>query len=419
MPFNDRQISGLKPKGERYQVKEDGKTGLGIRVTPEGVKTWFYQYRFEGRERRLRLGTYPATSLAEARARLIDAKRRLEAGEDPQARKDAPEPVPEPPKPLTVAEFAEVYIEMRAKPRKKSWRQDQRLLSAYVLPALGERPVAEVGHADIAGLLDRLVVRTPIQANRVKALLSTMLRFAISRGIRRDNPARDIEQPAIERPKERVLRQDEIATLWRGVASTRMAEPMRIALKLILATMQRPGEVVGLRMAEIGREEDGWWWTIPGERAKNGRAHRVPLSPLALDLIGQADALRAGRPHLFPSPRPGQGHLSTGGLAHALASVLTPPGAEAGGKLQIEKFTAHDLRRTAATHAARIGTMDEIVSRLLGHTPPGPKVTGTYNRHRYDAEKRAAMLAWEAELLRIVGPAAANDLAGPSASLAG
>ncbi len=85
MRLTDRSIKALKPKAERHEVWEDGRTGLGVRVSPAGRRSWIYMYRFEGRPRRMTLGTYPALSLANARVKHAQAKERLEKGEDPGA----------------------------------------------------------------------------------------------------------------------------------------------------------------------------------------------------------------------------------------------------------------------------------------------------------------------------------------------
>ncbi len=118
MRFTDRSIAALKPKTKIYEIWEDGRTGLGVRLSPKGRKSWNYMFRFDGKARRLTLGTYPAMSLASARVKHANAKELLAKGTDPAARqlehkraeRDAE----------TVNDIAEEYLEKWARPTKRS-----------------------------------------------------------------------------------------------------------------------------------------------------------------------------------------------------------------------------------------------------------------------------------------------------------
>jgi integrase len=189
--------------------------------------------------------------------------------------------------------------------------------------------------------------------------------------------------PSPENKKARFLLEDEVRTLWEALDQARMTEGMKQALRLILATGQRPGEVIGMHHREI----DGAWWTIPAERAKNKREHRVFLSDLAKDLIGTLPA----EGFLFPSPR-GNGAIQVNALAHAVRRNNYCGITEA--------WTPHDLRRTCASHLGAAGYADEVIGRILNHTRQG--VTARYNRHAYDQEIEVALSAWGRKVARIV-----------------
>ncbi len=135
MKLTDRTIKALKPKAGRFEVWEDGRTGLGLRVSPAGRKSWIYMYRFNGKPRRMTLGTYPALGLASARVKHAQAKETLEKGSDPGAlhvEKRRAERNAE-----TVQNLVDEYLEKYARPRKRSAAEDERILNKDVLPAWG------------------------------------------------------------------------------------------------------------------------------------------------------------------------------------------------------------------------------------------------------------------------------------------
>lgn len=131
-------------------------------------------------------------------------------------------------------------------------------------------------------------------------------------------------------------------------------------------------------------------WTIPAERSKNGLPHRVPLSPLALELLGEAEKL-AKSPWVFPGANPIT-HLSGNAVDHALQSSRKV--------LELSDLTPHDLRRTAASHMTGMGISRLVVAKILNHAESG--ITAVYDRHSYDTEKRQALDAWGQRLQEIV-----------------
>jgi integrase len=169
-----------------------------------------------------------------------------------------------------------------------------------------------------------------------------------------------------------------------------MSDKTKRALKLILVTAQRPGEVIGIHSSEI----DGCWWTIPAERSKNGREHRVFLTPLAINLM------EGEKGFVFESPK-GEKPIGVNALARALRNNLKPHPKTGKIRMQMEPFTPHDLRRTAATRLAEMGYTDEIIGAILNHTRP--TVTAHhYNHYRYDKEKRTALENWARKLESII-----------------
>jgi len=387
--FTDKSIAALRPKAERYEKWEGG--GFGIRVSPRGAKAWIWVYHFEGRPRRLTLGSYPTIGLADARAKLAEAQKLLANGIDPgnrEVQQRKADRVAE-----TIEDLTEAYLEKWARPRKRSVAEDERILNKDVLPAWGRRKAKEITRRDVIAMLDRIVDRgSPIAANRTLAVVRRMFGWALSRDIVTANPCTGVKAPGKENRRDRVLNLDEIAALWRALGNTELpiSSPIRLALKLQFATAQRKGEVIDAEWSEFDLAESVW--TIPAKRAKNGMPHRVPLSPFVLAVLDQIKADNGGGGRwVFASPRR-DGPITGAAVDHAMRHNR--------GALGIGDATPHDLRRTAASHMTSIGISRLVVSKLLNHAEPG--VTAVYDRHGYDREKRAALDAWAARLEQIV-----------------
>jgi integrase len=394
--FTDKTIASLKPKTQRYE-KWEGE-GFGIRVSPRGGKAWVWVYHFDGRPRRMTLGAYSPGSpdhlgLADARLKLAEARKLLASGIDPGAVKvdqHNAERTAE-----TVADLAEAYLYKWARPRKRSAAEDERILRKDVIRTWGKRKAKDIARRDVIALLDAIVDRgSPIAANRTLAALRKMFNWALSRDIIGASPCVAVRAPAKEHRRDRVLNAQEIAALWRALDKPELAmsPAIRLALKLQLVTAQRKGrEIIAAEWSEFDLDEGVW--TIPAEKTKNGMPHRVPLSPLALAILDEIATVtgRDGR-WLFPSPKTGK--ATTGSAVdHAMRNNRET--------LAIGDATPHDLRRTAASHMTSIGISRLVVSKILNHAEPG--VTAVYDRHSYDAEKRAALDAWARRLEEIVG----------------
>lgn len=400
--FTDLMIRKLKPQEKKYTRSEGN--GFSIRVSPAGLKTWLYLYQIDGNRREMGLGTYPEVSLQSARERFEAARQMVRSGTDPleereqaeEARRRAP----------TVADLAEEYLKKHAMVNKKSWREDQRSLEKDVLPLWGKRKAADIKKRDVVLLLEGIVERgSPIQANNTLEKVRKMFNFAVERDILEFSPCHGVKKPVKQVYKDRVLTDEEILTFWRGLDASAMTGEVQRALKLVLVTGQRPGEVIGLHSREVAGE----WWTVPAERAKNAKTHRVFLTPTAIDLIGDKDGF------VFESPKGGK-PMDVNAVAYAVRRNFGKPDegtsegqACFGNKIAMESWTPHDLRRTAATNISALGFPDEVVDAVLNHVKRG--VIAIYNRHGYDREKQQALEAWERRLKALLtGPTDAKVL---------
>jgi len=235
----------------------------------------------------------------------------------------------------------------------------------------------------------------PISANRTLSAIRVFFNWALRRGIVEVNPCAQVERPGQEEKRERTLAAEEVRTLWPQFEA--LGYPFGPFFKLTLVTGQRRGEVAGMRWADIDLEEKTW--TLSADATKAGRGHVVPLSPLAVRILG-AVPRKAGSPYVFTT----EGKTPISGFSRAKARIETVIAKQRkAAKLDpLPQWGVHDLRRTAATEMGRLGVARFIVSKVLNHSDR--TVTGVYDRHEYVPEKRAALEAWASYLEGLVRP---------------
>ena len=382
--FSDRDIQRLKPSEKSFLESEPN--GLYVRVLPSGRKSFMTVYSFDGKQRWLTIGRYPDITLKKARKKLEEIRKNIENEIDPALTKrikradqiNAP----------TVAEFAEEYLEKWAIPKKKSAKEDKRILEKDVIPVWGKRKLKDITRREIISLLDDVAERGTIMANRTLAVIRKMFNFALNRGVIELSPCQNITPPGKEVEKERFLSEDEVKALWPKMTEE-LTDQTNRAIKMILATGQRPNEVATMHWNEV----DGEWWTIPKKKTKNSKVHRVFLNKIALELIGEPQKKR----FVFPSLRKTDQPIHPNAFGKALRSKM--------GKFGIEYFSAHDLRRTAATHIAELGH-GIYVGKVLNHTDQS--ITAIYDRYAYDKEKKIALSAWGRKLEGLIKPEGKN-----------
>jgi integrase len=387
-------VTSLKPpKVGQLDVWDTKLKGFGLRLSQGGTRTWVLMFRTrEGQLRRFRLGTYPPLTLADAREMARNELANIQKGMDPVAEKAAARDG------HTFGELAEKYMTKFAMVRNRpaTTREKRYQLEADLFPKWKNRKAASITRRDIIDLVDAIAERAPIHANRVAALISSIFAFALDQEILTASPALRIPRPGKEQARNRVLSAAEIGRLWAALNG----ESARIAgiFRLALLTAQRKSEIAGMRWDEL--DLDAGWWTLPTERTKANREHRVPLVATAVGILrGLLDA-----PHdpvfVFRGGRLGQ---PIGNLGKALQRVR---------EASCLVFWLHDLRRTAASEMARLGVPQLVIGRILNHAD-NSVVAQHYNKYSYDAEKRDGLLKLERSVLSIVkgAPAATGGAA--------
>ena len=385
LDLTDRFCATIKTK-KLIDYFDARTTGLGLRVSPTGVKAWSVMFTIPGTQKRgrLSLGTYPATSLATARTKAIEARGKVEAGEDPR-RSTEPEIDDGP---MTVGGLVEAYL--AKKTGIKTCRELGRRLRADVVPVIGTVKLADLHRRDVHRVLDPILERgAPVASAKAFGDLRAMLRWAVERGYLDHDPMLGMKVKKAK-PRERFLTEDEIAVLWQAWP-TALPANAALALKLALVTGQRIGEVTGITLDEIDLAKAVW--NLPAERTKNASAHTVPLSDMAVELIAEARRTEIGG-RLFD--------LNTQRLANFLAQRR--------GRLPVQDWSAHDLRRSFCTHLAMLGVSPLIIGAVVNHRSQtkGGVTLGVYVQYDYAREKREALDMWADRLSAIVSGGAAK-----------
>jgi integrase len=383
--FTARTLEALKPTpNTQVDYFDASLPGYHIRISPGGRKTFGIMYRHAGRVRRMTFGTLPPLLLADARERAKEELRKAAKGEDPATQKA------EDRKSDTFEALAADYLERYAKLKKKSWKEDKRIIDNKLSPAIGNVTAKLITRAQIRELLDRIAITAPIEANRTLATVRKIYNWALSRDLVESNPCHGISAPGVEHRRERVFSKEEIKKLWREF--DKETTDVGSTFKLRLITAQRGGEIFSIEWKELDMESA--WWTIPGEKSKNGLAHRVPLSPAAIkifkDLLEKQmrSKTRNHSPWVF-SARRGKGHPTTVQKAVERIRAWT----------ECKNFTAHDLR-TAASKMTGMGIPRLTVKKIPNHVEQ--EITAVYDRYSYDPEKREALEAWAKRLVTII-----------------
>lgn len=403
--FTDMMLKKLKPQDKKY-IRSEGN-GFTIVVWPTGKKTWRYRYTFDGKSKEMHLGEFPDVSQEAARQKFEDARRQVKNNIDPMA--IIAEQRIERNRTPTIAKFVDEYINTYAKIHLKSWEKVDKTLKREIVPVLGDRKITDIRRRDMAVIFNEVAARAPVMANRLLAYVRQMFSWAVDQDVLESNPLAGMKRPGgKEESRERSLSPAEIKSLWHLLDSPLlgMTNEMRRAIKLILVTAQRPGEVISMHAQNL----NGNWWTIPGGRVgrtKNQLTHRVYLTKLALSLIGDI----SGKGYIFRSPlKDIDKPMTESAINYAIRRMLNSPLEDSKknihfgehgnpvteNRVGIEHFTPHDLRRTATTLMAQAKIIKEHRDRVTNHKLE--KMDGTYNLHDYDDEKQIALEELEMKL---------------------
>ena len=387
MKLTDTACRTAKTKDKPYKKADGG--GLFLLIKPDGSKYWRMKYRFMGKEKLLAFGTYPLTSLADAREQRETAKKLLAGGIDPAKSKKE-----EKRKTIRNAQntFKAVALEWHEN-QKDRWSQDHshnvlHRLETDIFPHIGGEPIASIEAPDLLDALRKIEKRGALDiAKRSRQICGQVFRYGIQTGRCKRDPSHDL-QGALKTRKTNhfaALEAKEIpeflAALERNDA--RLYCRTRRAIKLSMLTFVRPGEIRETRWEEIDFEAKEW--VIPAERMKMKRAHIVPLSQQALAILKEQKEETGclNTPWVFPSQIRPKDPMSNGTVNVAIK------------KLGFQgRMTAHGFRALARTTIReKLDYAPDIIEAALAHKPAGP-LGAAYDRTKFLTQRRKMMQEW-------------------------
>ena len=408
MALTDAWLKSVYKKPREQTIVKTDRDGMSARVTPAGKVIFQFRFRYQGKQSRMDLGSYPAMTLKEARDEAIRRRGQVEQGHDPRTQKRVEQ--------ASIASahtneslFREWYNRY-CLPNKAGAQEILRSFEIHVFPDLGRLPADSTGLIQWMDLLEPLSIDKPRIGERVLTNMKQVHKWGARRGLIENQPlaaisAKEDLQVNRQRVAGRALSNSEIWTVWRALDRSRMALRSKILVKLVLLFGCRPGELVRAKREEF--DFKAGVWTIPPERHKTGKATGKSLKRPIIDevapLIKEAMALSHLPDMLF------SGESSTAVL-HNGSVLCYPYSIMRIAEKQLHKPMAHwsmyDLRKTARTNWSTLAE-PHVCELMLGHVLPG--VWQVYDRHGYLEEQAEAYRKWYARVMGIVNADMAEE----------
>lgn len=411
--LTDKRLRALKGTNIEQTIGDGG--GLWVRVLPasKGGAVNFY-YRFtvrqgeHARERRFNCGTYPQTSLAEARALRSQARAKVREGLDPVEHQESERRAAAAAQALAKMEgsvtdlftdWKRVYLSTH---HADGGAYAEALFNHDVKPLIGNMKAKDVRLPHVVQVIDKALDRgVRRKANVVLSNLRQMFRHGLGRGLVETDPTLGMTKKQAggkEAPSERHLSYEEVKELDGKLTKCGLHSRVVAAIRLILATGVRVGELIKAKWTDL--DLDANTWTIPAENSKNGKPHLIHLSAYAKRQIDQLTDVRCG--DFILAGRDPQTHMSDKGISKAVRdrirdaplrrrTPLTRSLMLSGGE-----WSPHDLRRTMASRMGDLGVAPHVIERCLNHVQQG--IVGVYQKQDYLEERKAAFLAWGQKL---------------------
>jgi integrase len=427
--ISKRTVDAANPGPRDWFLWDDDLPGFGLKITPAGGKVYVFQYRLarpgeaeRTAAKRYTIGKHGKFTPDQARRRAKDLAALVLQGIDPRqqeldaiaakvAAADAEAERARLEGELLFEKVAERWLEHYEHEkgrRPSSVRHATQIVKSHLEPALAGKALPHITRADLQAIIDGIPVKHRAVRRGVHAYANILFGWAIKRGDITDNPLATMAKPEPPKARDRVLSDNELAAVWK--ASHEMGEPFGAFFRLLILTGQRRSEVAGMDWAELDRSTATW--TIPAGRAKNGIAHIVPLSAPAiaeLDALALAAQIRAEVDDPDKKHWPKAGYAMPTTRKTPITGFTKPKAALDAGIAKahdgrpLPGWRIHDLRRTLATGFQRLGVRFEVTEAVLNHVS-GAKagVAGIYQRHDWQAEKKAALDSWAAHIKALV-----------------
>jgi integrase len=379
-------IDELTPSSSELVYWDDSVPGFGLKVTPKGRKVFVVLYRTKDGLNRLRkytIGSYGQTTLAIARIAAQKVLADKNEGKDPaRDKRDLRKKVITD----TVGDVVKEYRSRHVDALRSAY-EINRIIDTEILSRWKAESLHEIGRRDILSALDEIVGRgSPASANYTFTVVRAMFNWAIGRGILEKSPCTGLSKPTPVKSRNRILSDDELREIIFVARQT--IRPYGAIVELLALLGQRRSEVTEMTWREVNIEKK--IWTIPGERAKNSRAHFVHLAPRAFEII-QAQPKTDGL--VFPT--------SSGKPFMEFSNMKLLLNEESG----VTDWVLHDLRRTVVSGMASLGIAPHVADKVLNHQSGMISgVAAVYQRHEFLPERKAAMDLWDTHVAGFFRP---------------
>lgn len=381
--LNAKQIQNAKPREKDY-VLSDGD-GLQLRVRTNGSRLWNFNYRHPHSKKRINmgLGPFPELSLANARKLTIDARELVAQNIDPKEHREQKKIEEKSISEHTLQNVATNWFEVKKDSITDNYAEDiWRSLERHVFPKLGSYPIAKITAKEVIQVLRPIEAKGSLETvKRLTQRLNEVMTFSVNTGLVMANPLSGIKD-AFKKPKKEnmaALKPDELPELMCAIANASIKRTTRCLIEWQLHTMTRPAEAAGARWDEI--DLDTKIWTIPPERMKKRREHRISLTDQALALLEAMQPISGHREYLFPSDRDPMRPCNSQTANMALKRM-----GFAG------RLVSHGLRSLASTTLNEQGFEPDLIEAALAHVDDN-QVRSAYNRTDY-LERRIPMMCW-------------------------
>ncbi|EIX9100840.1 tyrosine-type recombinase/integrase [Klebsiella pneumoniae] len=381
MKLNARQVDAAKPKEKAYKLADGA--GLYLEVVPSGSRYWRMKYRFNGKEKRMAFGVYPAVSLAQARALRDEAKKKLAEGIDPSFAKKEEKLVRDVRLHNTFQAVALEWHGTKVSRWSEGYASD--IIEAFnkdIFPYIGQQPVNEIKPLVLLNVLRRMESRGATEkAKKVRQRCSEVFRYAIVTGRAEYNPAADLTSAMSGHESKHYpfLTVEELPDFFKALSGYTGSPLIVLAARLLILTGVRTGELRGAFWSEFDLEKAVW--EIPAERMKMKRPHLVPLSTQALEIVQQLKVMSGQYPLVFPGRNDPRKTMSEASINQVFKRIG-----------YTGKVTGHGFRHTMSTILHEEGFNTAWIETQLAHLDKNA-IRGTYNHAQY-MEGRREMMQW-------------------------
>lgn len=404
--LNNRKIVTTKPKDRDHYINDGG--GLRVRIKPSGTKLFEQRYNLYGKKYSIGIGTFPETSLKEARARSFEIRRMVDAGQDPKLeRKKKEDQQRAASLEKTVQDLFDDWMTSYVTPHRKRPDQVDEFLRKDVLPFVGKIQAKAIERRHIVQIINRIVDRGALRkANIVLSLVKQMFSHGAAKGFVDQHPCPDLQKKHFgikTESKQRFLSDEDISELFEKLPDSGLPERTQYAVLILLGTGQRTGELRQATWDNVNTETR--IWIIPEEHSKTGKPHKVHLSDFVLEYFERLRALSVDDLVLGSYRSPGQPlnekTLTKSVRDRQMEAPLKNRTALCNQSLLLAggPWSLHCLRHSAHTGIGGLGVAPYVVEKILNHTMPG--IMAVYNHQEYWPERVDALNKWGEHLRRL------------------